>query len=266
MPYQRQRNNHSFNGEIVMKKVFNVNFYEELFMDMFIPDREEFYTIIHFHGGGLVEGDKGDTHQYCEHLANRGFAVATANYALMPDAKFPDFLYDAAYAVKYVVDHISQYGRCKRFIVSGQSAGGWITLMLCLNKEYLEFAHVKREQIVGWISESGQPLTHFNILERERHLNPWIQRIDEAAPIFYVDEKVDFSRLLLVTYENDLPSRVEQNDLLVSTIKFFKRRLDVHHEVLDGGHCAGSSELNDDGEYEMVNLIKGWVAKYEEQN
>ena len=247
----------------MVKKLFNKNFYEDLYLDMFIPDRDEFYTIIHFHGGGLVEGDKGDTHAYCERLAEVGFAVATANYALMPDASFPDFLYDAAYAVKYVTDNIHKYGRCKGFIISGQSAGGWITLMLCLNKEYLDFARVDRSIIIGWISESGQPTTHFNILERERHLNPWIQRIDEAAPLYYVDEKVDFSRLLLVTYENDLPSRVEQNELLMSTIKFFKRRLDVHHEVLDGGHCAGSCILNEDGEYEMVNVIREWMSRYE---
>lgn len=263
MCYQRTRYCHSIYGEIVMKKVFNVNFYEDLYLDMFIPDREAFYVIVHFHGGGLVEGDKGDTHEYCEHLANKGFAVATANYSLYPDAKFPEYLYEAAYAVKYVMDHINKYGRCRGFIISGQSAGAYITLMLCLNKEYLDFARVDRNKIIGWISESGQPTTHFNILERERHLNPWIQRIDEAAPLFYVDEKVDFSHLLLVTYENDLPSRVEQNDLLLSTIKFFKRRLDVRHEILDGGHCAGSSELNDDGEYEMINLIKELVTRYE---
>ena len=249
-----------------MKKVFNVNFYEDLYLDMFIPERAEFYTIIHFHGGGLVEGDKGDTHEYCEHLVNKGFAVATANYTLMPDASFPDFLYEAAYAVKYVIDHISKYGRCKGFIISGSSAGAWITLMLCFNKEYLDFARVDRSKIFGWVSESGQPTTHFNILEREKHLNPWIQRIDEAAPLYYVDEKTEITRLLLVTYENDLPSRIEQNELLMSTLKFFKRKFDVHHEVLDGKHCSGSSELNEDGEYEMANLIKEWVVKHEEEN
>ena len=249
-----------------MKKAFNLNFYEDLYLDLFLPDQEEFYTIIHFHGGGLVEGDKGDTHEYCEHLARKGFAVATANYSLMPDAKFPEFVEEAAYAVKYVVEHISKYGRCKGFIISGASAGAWITLMLCFNKEYLNSLSIKREQIVGWVSESGQTTTHFNILERERKMNPWIQRIDEAAPLFYVDDTVDFSHLLLVTYENDLPSRVEQNDLLLSTIKFFKRRLDVHHEILDGGHCSGSCVLNEDEEFEMANLIKGWVSDNEKNN
>ena len=61
-------------------------------MDAFFPDKEEFYTIIHFHGGGLVEGDKGDTHDLCRHLANKGFAVFTCNYHLLPEHKFPEFL------------------------------------------------------------------------------------------------------------------------------------------------------------------------------
>ena len=244
-----------------MKKVFDVNFYEDLYLDMFIPEREEFYTIINFHGGGLVEGDKGDTHEYCEHLAKKGFAVATANYGLMPDAKFPDFLYDAAYAVKYVVDHISKYGRCKGFIISGQSAGGYITLMLCLNKEYLEFARVDKNKIFGFVSESGQPTTHFNILDRERHLNPWVQRIDKTAPIYYVDEKVNFSHILLMAYEEDLPSRVEQNKLLVSTVKNFNKDADIELRVLKSYHCHGSSELDDDGEYETIKCIKDWIKR-----
>ena len=147
-----------------MKKVFNNNFYKDHYLDLFLPDNDEFITVIHFHGGGLVEGDKGDTHQYCEHLARAGFAIATANYSLLPDHKFPEFIYDAAHAVKYVIDNISKYGKSKGFIISGQSAGAYITLMLCFNKEYLKSVGVDSDQIIGWLSDSGQPTSHFNIL------------------------------------------------------------------------------------------------------
>ena len=85
-------------------------------------------------------------------------------------------------------------------------------------------------------------------------------------PLYYVDEKMDVSRLLLVTYENDLPNRVEQNELLASSIKFFKQKYNVRFEILDGKHCAGSAVLNEDGEFDMVNLIKEWIVNYEEGN
>ncbi len=230
-------------------------------MDSFFPDKEEFYTIIHFHGGGLVEGDKGDTHTLCEHLANKGFAVFTANYSLLREARFPAMLEDAARAVKYVFDNVSKYGKSKGFIISGQSAGAWITLMLCFNKKYLEDAGVNYNKIVGWISESGQPTTHFHILEREQGLSPLLQRIDEAAPLFYVNEGTRFSRLLLTAYEDDLPNRIEQNKLLMSTLKNLNKEADVEFKLLKGWHCQGSCELNKDGEFELVKIIEEWAKR-----
>ena len=241
-----------------MKTVFNNNFYKDQYLDLFLPDNDEFITIIHFHGGGLVEGDKGDTHNFCEHLAKAGFAVATANYSLLPDHKFPEFLYDAAHAVKYVIDNISKYGKSKGFIISGTSAGAYITLMLCFNKEYLESVNVNHDQIIGWLSEAGQPTSHFNILRLEKGLHPQVQRIDETAPLYYVNERTYFSSLILIVYEDDLPNRYEQNKLLYSTIKYFNNNAEVYFHVLDGYHCHGSSEVDKDNEYTIVKLMKEW--------
>ena len=245
----------------MVKAVKNINYHNDLFMDLFLPEQEEFFTIVHFHGGGLVEGDKGDTHQYAEHLAKQGFAVATANYSLLPDTKFPGFLEDAAEAVKFVSENISKYGKSKGLIISGQSAGAWITLMLCFNKEYLVAKNLKNSAICGWISDSGQPTSHFHILEIEKGLDPLLQRIDESAPLFYVDKNTEFSHLLLMTYEQDLQNRLEQNELLVSTIKSFNEKADVELKILDGYHCKGSSELDKDEEYPVVKIIKEWAKR-----
>ena len=244
-----------------MKSIKNINFYKDLYMDSFFPDQEEFYTIIHFHGGGLVEGDKGDTHDLCEHLAKQGFAVYTANYSLLPNHRFPEFLKDAAQAVKYVMENVEKHGKSRGFLISGQSAGAWITLMLCFNKEYLKEAGVDIKKIVGWISDSAQTTSHFHLLEIEEGLNPWLQRIDKYAPLYYVDENVNFSHLLLTAYEDDMPNRVEQNKLLVSTIKNFNNETDVELRVLSGEHCHGSCCLDEDNEYELVKLIKKWSDK-----
>ena len=68
-----------------MKSFKNINYYKDQYLDLFVPEKEEFITIIHFHGGGLVEGDKGDTYQYVHHLVDAGFAVATCNYSLITE-------------------------------------------------------------------------------------------------------------------------------------------------------------------------------------
>ena len=233
----------------------NVNFYKNLYMDIFFPEVEDFFTIVYFHGGGLVEGDKGDSHEFVKHLTKLGFAVATANYSLLTEKKFPECVKDAARAVKYVKDNIKSKG----ILVMGQSAGAYLTLMLCLNKKYLKEVGIDNKDIVAWISDAGQPTTHFNILKYERGLDPLLQRVDEAAPLYYVNKDTYFSHLLLMTYECDLPNRLEQNKLLMSSIKTFNKDLDVELKILKGEHCHGSSELDSDGEYETIKVIKEWV-------
>ena len=244
-----------------MKAVKNLNFYKDLYLDLFLPDQEEFFTIVHFHGGGLVEGDKGDAHCYAEHLVKLGFAVAVANYGLLTKSRHQEILDDASEAVKYVIQEIANYGHSKGLVISGQSAGAWITLMLCFNDALLKAKNIKKTAICGFISDSSQTTTHFNILKMEQNLDPLLQRIDEAAPLYYVDENTRFSRLLLMTYENDMPNRLEQNKLLYSTIKSFNKEADVELKILSGYHCHGSSELDPDGEYETIKVIKEWMSR-----
>lgn len=223
-------------------------------MDLFLPDNEEFFTVVYFHGGGLVEGDKGDSHNFARHLTKLGFAVATANYSLLTEKKFSECVKDAAKAVKYVKDNIKSKG----ILVMGQSAGAYLTLMLCLNNDYLKDVGIDSKDIVGWISDAGQPTTHFNILKYEQGLDPLIQRIDEAAPLYYVNKETNFSHLLLMTYEHDLPNRLEQNKLLMSSIKTFNKDLDVELKILKGEHCHGSGQLDEDNEYEVIKIVKEW--------
>ena len=226
-------------------------------MDIFFPEVEDFFTIVYFHGGGLVEGDKGDTHEFVKHLTKLGFAVATANYSLITEKKFPECVKDAAKAVKYVKDNIKSKG----ILVMGQSAGAYLTLMLCLNKEYLKEVGIDNKDIVAWISDAGQPTTHFNILKYERGLDPLLPRVDEAAPLYYVNKDTYFSHLLLMTYECDLPNRLEQNKLLMSSIKTFNKNLDVELKILKGEHCHGSGTLDEDNEYEVVKVVKEWMNR-----
>lgn len=235
----------------------NINFHKDLYMDIFFPEVEEYFTIVYFHGGGLVEGDKGDTHEFVKHLTKLGFAVATANYSLLTESKFPECVKDTARAVKYVKDNIKSKG----ILVMGQSAGAYLTLMLCLNKEYLKEVGIDNKDIIGWISDAGQPTTHFNILKYERGLDPLLQRVDEAAPLYYVNKDTYFSHLLLLTYECDLPNRLEQNKLLMSAIKTFNKGLDVELKILKGEHCHGSGTLDEDGEYEVVKVVKEWMNR-----
>ena len=66
-----------------------------------------------------------------------GYAFVSADYRIYPNAKFPEFILDAAKAVSFVKENLQDWGGNGDIIVSGQSAGAWLSLILCMDKRYL---------------------------------------------------------------------------------------------------------------------------------
>jgi acetyl esterase/lipase len=131
-------------------------------------------------------------------------------------AKYPDFLDDAKAAVDFVADYMKNIGNNGPLLVAGASAGAWLGLMLCLNPSYKPNA-----PIAGWLIESPQTTSHFNIIKYEMGLDPRMERINEYAPLYFVDPDTVFSKMLLIVYDNDLPCRYEENMLFIKHIKRF---------------------------------------------
>ena len=78
-------------------------------LDVYLPDRTDFRTIVYFHGGGLEAGDKAKANmaEVAERMCALGYGVVSANYRMYPTARFPDFLVDAADAVAYATEYMS---------------------------------------------------------------------------------------------------------------------------------------------------------------
>ena len=58
-----------------------------------------------------------------------------------------------------------------------------------------------------------------------------------------------------------MPNRLEQNKLLYSTVKNFNKDLDIELHILKGNHCHGSCVLNENNEYDLVELIDEWKER-----
>ncbi|WP_338125139.1 alpha/beta hydrolase [Paenibacillus dendritiformis] len=84
-------------------------------------------VIMWIHGGGFVSGNKEQTQEYGMALANEGYVVANINYALAPGRKYPGPVIQANQALKYLQDHIAEYGGdMNRLFIGGDSAGAHI--------------------------------------------------------------------------------------------------------------------------------------------
>ena len=123
-------------------------------LDIYYPDTDKgFATLIWFHGGGLESGNK----ELLDGFRRQGFAVVSVNYRLFPQGKCPDYLYDAAQAVAWTFENISRYGGTPdQIYVSGHSAGGYLTLMVALAKEYTEAFGLDADRIAKAYPISGQ--------------------------------------------------------------------------------------------------------------
>ena len=227
--------------------------YEQNLLDIYLPDGECRDFVIWYHGGSLQYGNRKDIRIH-EDLVNQGVGIASVEYRMYPDAKFPEFVDDSALAVKWILEHLREYTDFERLFVSGQSAGAWLTLMLAFDEHYLRDAGVERSDIAGFISDSSQITTHFSIL-RERGVDYRLERIDDAAPIYFLNEKSDVSNLLLISYDEDMPCRPEQNKLFYKSIKRICPNISVELKMLPGGHCNGSSARNEQGTFDFNDAL-----------
>jgi len=83
-------------------------------------------VVMYFHGGGWVLGDLETHDALCRQLAvETGFAIASVEYGLAPENKFPGPLEDCFAAVKYVSSNAEALGVDPgKIAVVGDSAGG----------------------------------------------------------------------------------------------------------------------------------------------
>lgn len=207
-------------------------------LDIYYPkNTKDFPTIIWFHGGGLTKGEK----HIPKALKNQGFAVIGVEYRLSPVAKAPAYIEDAAAAVAWAFKNISKYGGDNRLIfVSGHSAGGYLGMMITLNKEYLNKYNIDANNIAALIPFSGQAITHFTV-RKENGTKRTQPIIDQYAPLYFV--RADAPRMLLITGDRELEllGRYEENAYLLRMMKLNGNEKTTLYE-LQGFDHSGMSE------------------------
>lgn len=228
-------------------------------LDIYLPDAETFPVFVYFHGGGLEAGCKsGD--QFYNVLAQKGIAVVTADYRKYPTAVYPDFIRDAAAVVAWTYNNMQTYGRMTKVFVGGSSAGAYLSQMLCFDKKYLAVYGIDPDSLGGYVHDAGQPTTHFNVL-RERGIDSRRVIIDEAAPLYHIQDNRNYAPMQVIVSDDDMQNRLEQTHLLVSTLKHFgydEHKLDFR-VMKNSKHCSYINAQNDDGEWIFANMIYEFI-------
>lgn len=186
-------------------------------LDVYYPTESEgFPTLIWFHGGGLTGGEK----ELLSQFEGQDLCVVSPNYRLYPMAKCPSYIEDAAQAVAWTYKHIKEYGGDPtKIYISGHSAGGYLTMILAMAKDYLAAYGIDSDtDIAGYLPVSGQTMTHYTI-RAERNMPEGIPYIDEFAPIHHA--RANTARMVLITGDRklEMADRWEENAIFYSVNK-----------------------------------------------
>jgi acetyl esterase/lipase len=141
-------------------------------------------VLVFIYGGGWTEGKRSLYRFLGNAYAAKGYTVAIPDYRLHPEARFPDFVDDAALAVKWTTEHIDDYGGdAQRLHLMGHSAGAHTGALLCLDRRHLAAVDLAPDRIKSFTGIAG-PYS-FNPLEFEstRPLFEHLEDINVARPI-----------------------------------------------------------------------------------
>lgn len=185
-------------------------------LDVYLPENtENFSTIVWFHGGGIETGSK----EIPQVLKNKGFAVIGVNYRLSPQVKAPAYIEDAAAAIAWAKKNISLYGgNPDKIVISGHSAGGYLTMISLLDPQYLEPYKLNINDFAALVPFSGHTITHFTI-RKENGIPGEQPVVDHYAPLFHVKKDTPPIHLITGDREMELLGRYEENAYFYRMLK-----------------------------------------------
>jgi len=171
----------------VVERIRNVRYGREgghdLHLDLYRhrDDRTRCPVLLQIHGGAWIAGSKNEQGlPLMLQVASHGWLCVSINYRLSPGATFPDPLIDVKRAIKWVREHIAEYGGDPEFLVlTGNSAGGQLAALAALTSNDPEYQPGFEEvdtSVEGCIAFYGV----YDLMNRHgQYHNPTLARILE---------------------------------------------------------------------------------------
>ena len=246
---------------------------QSLSIDLFVPDATEAPPLVVFiHGGGW----KGGSRRSCpiRFLCDYGFAVASVDYRLAPDAVFPDQIHDCKGAIRWLRHHGDQYGyRVDRIAVAGTSAGGTLALLVGTSGDVPELegdvgGHAdvssRVQAVIDYYGPSDLPLRART--QPGRSEVPGVgtylllggavaDKPDQArmaSPVTHVS--ADDPPLLVMHGDQDEVVLIDQSERIVQVYR--QHGLDVEYEALAGAGHGGSPFLDAERSRRLVDFLR----------
>lgn len=227
--------------------------------------------VIFVHGGGWKRGDKGNaTGQFkAPHYLAQGYAFASINYRLVPDATVEQQAADVASAVAYFHKNKTSLGVDPiRIVLMGHSAGAHLSALIGTDPQYLHGVGLDMSALAGVIPLDGaaydvpaQITDGARIMQdtykqafgteaqRQKALSPFWQAAAPNAPAF-----------LILHVDRDDGAR--QSAALADALR--KNGAKIQLQAFEGKGLKGHADINrklGDPEYPATAVVDNWLRQ-----
>jgi arylformamidase len=238
-------------------------------LDYWAPQSTNAPLVIFVHGGGWKRGDKNNAtgNSKAPHYVSQGYAFASINYRLVPDATVEQQAADVANAVAYLRRNAQSLGiDPHRIVLMGHSAGAHLVALVGTDPQYLASAGLALSDLSGIIPLDGAAydvpaqLTDGNRImqdtysqafgsdpSRQRALSPYWQADAPNAPKFLIlhVEREDGTRQSIA-----LAEALRKNGTKVQINSFEGKGLKGHMEM---NRNLGKSD------YPATPVVDNWL-------
>src|SRR5438552_4809848 len=114
--------------------------HERQVLDVYSPANAKNLPVVFWiHGGGWQTGDKANVQIKPQAFMDKGFVFVSTNYRLWPSVDMATIVRDIAKSIRWVHDHIAEYGGDpSRLFIMGHSAGAQLAALICTDDRYLK--------------------------------------------------------------------------------------------------------------------------------
>lgn len=120
------------------------------------PGAKNLPVVFWIHGGGWQTGDKSSVQKKPQFFMDNGFVFVSTNYRLLPSVDMGTIVGDIARSIRWVHDHIADYGGDpKRLLVMGHSAGAQLAALVCIDDRYLKSEGLSLAILKGCVPVDG---------------------------------------------------------------------------------------------------------------
>lgn len=135
--------------------------------------------LVFVHGGGWRRGDKGMAAPKAPYASGLGYALASVNYRMVPDAAPDVQAADVAAAIAALRARADELGfDPDRIVLSGHSAGAHLAALISTDTDYLRKAGVPLEAIRGAILLDGAA---YDVPRQMDNAGPLLKRLYRNA-------------------------------------------------------------------------------------